>query len=64
MTVDDFLAVVAGVTALRVFALDVRNLVHLVLRTAVRDGVRELLQSSPHTPASGATAARDGEGHS
>ncbi|MFJ8510751.1 hypothetical protein [Streptomyces avermitilis] len=62
MTVDDCLTVLVGVTALRVFAPDARKVTRLLLRTGVRVGARELLQSSPHTPASVPTAARDGEG--
>lgn len=62
VTVDDCLAVLVGVTALRVFAPDARKVTRLLLRTGVRVGVRELVQSSPHTPASVPTAASDGEG--
>jgi hypothetical protein len=61
VTVDDCLAVLAGVTALRVFAPDARKVTRLLLRTGVRVGVRELLQSAPHTPTSAPTATRDGE---
>ncbi|MEV0694056.1 hypothetical protein [Streptomyces sp. NPDC050388] len=61
MTVDDLLAVLVGVTALRVFAPDVRKVTRRLLRAGVRVGVTELLQSPASTPAPAPPASRDQE---
>jgi hypothetical protein len=50
VTVDDVIAVLVGVTALRVFAPDVCKASRLLLRAGVRVGVSELLQNPAHTP--------------
>ncbi|MFJ9590719.1 hypothetical protein [Streptomyces acidicola] len=52
MIVDDVLAVLVWVTALRVFAPDVCKTGRLLLRAGVRVGVSELLQNPARTPAS------------
>lgn len=47
MTVNDALALLAVATALRVFLPDLRTATRRLLRTAVRAGVTELLQTRP-----------------
>ncbi|QKZ17046.1 hypothetical protein [Streptomyces chartreusis] len=67
MTVNDLLALLAVITALRVFLPDLRTgLLRTMLRAGARVGVAELLQSQTGhpapEPAPTAVTARDGEG--
>lgn len=50
MTDDVLLAVLVWVTALRVFAPDMRHVVRLLLRAGVRIGMSEMLQGSSQMP--------------
>ncbi|GHE33893.1 hypothetical protein [Streptomyces capitiformicae] len=61
MTVDDVIAALAGVTALRVFAPDMCKAARLLLRAGVQVGVSELLQNPARTPASTPQASHDQE---
>lgn len=66
MTVNDLLALLAVITALRVFLPDLRTGLRTMLRAGARVGVAELLQSQTGhpapEPAPTAVTARDGEG--
>lgn len=66
MTVNDLLALLAVLTALRVFLPDIHAGMRRLLRAGARLGVAELLQTqtalaAPET-ASTAVTSRDGEG--
>jgi hypothetical protein len=57
VTVDHLQAALVSVTALRVFAPDVRRAVRLLLRAGVRVGMNEILESPPPVPRSAPPAS-------
>ncbi|MGI5405167.1 hypothetical protein ACQEV9_00055 [Streptomyces chartreusis] len=65
MTMNEFLAVLAATTALRVFLPDLHTGMRRVLRAGARIGVAELLQTRSTTPGdapfSGTGASQDME---
>ncbi|MFF8234714.1 hypothetical protein [Streptomyces caelestis] len=64
MSVNDLLALLAVITALRVFLPDIRTGMRCLLRAGARVGVAELLQNQTARPAAGQAppvTAGDGE---